>query len=136
MSRFLWCSLFLVSVAGCALPEERAAVRPLPENGIPVSYAELLTRARKQATAATDSFYNDDWATLEDAAKSLEQTARFLAKATDVPEKHKDTLPVTAGKLGKQAAALTKAARDKDVKKTNDVLTEINLQVREMRLEK
>ena len=135
MMRALCLGLSLVLAAGCVATGERMPLRPLPEDGPPLPYAELLTRARLQATAATDAFYVDRWTDLEDAARGLEQTARFLARATDVPPKQKDALPVTAGDLGKEAVSLREAARAKEVQKANDSLQRIHLKVRELRLE-
>jgi len=132
MNRALVCA-FLVLLAGCTLPPERIPLKPLPEDGPPMSYADLMTRARLQAGAANDAFYINKWSDLEDAAKGLEQTARFLGKATEIPPKHKDSLPVEAGDLGKEAIRLRESAKNQDVKQTNDILQQINLKVREMR---
>jgi len=130
----IWLTLVLLTMCSCQVPGERSALPPLPEKVTSLPYAELLTRARLQASQANDSFYVDRWNELEDAARGLEQTARYLAKADDVPAKHKDTLPVTATDLGKESAALREAAGGRDVKKTTDILQRINLKVRELRL--
>jgi hypothetical protein len=107
----------------------------LPEDGPPLPYADLLTRARWQATAATDAFYINRWSDLEEAARGLEQTGRYLAKATDVPPRHKDVLRVMAGDLEKEAVSLREASKTKEVQKVNESLKRINLKVRELRLE-
>jgi hypothetical protein len=133
MTRALFAAL-LVLAAGCQLPPERP-LRPLPEDGPAMSYADLVTRARIDAAAANEAFYVDRWADLEDAAKGIEQVARFFAKATDVPAKHKDTLPVEAGDLGKEAAQLRDAAKARDVQRANEILQRLNLKIRELRLE-
>jgi hypothetical protein len=127
--------LFLVTVAGCQLPPEQVSIKPLPENGLPEHYADLIGRARLQATAANEAFYVNRWGDLEDAAKGLEQTASFLSKATDVPARHKDTLAAEAGDLGKGAIKLREAAKVQDVKLTTVELQRINLKVRELRPE-
>src|SRR5258708_29121482 len=93
-------SLSLALVA-CQAPAERAPLPPLPEKVTALPYAELLTRARLQVSQANDAFYVDRWAELIEAAKGLEQTARFLTKADDVPAKHKDTLAEASRELGK-----------------------------------
>lgn len=121
--------------AGCALPPERPQLRPLPEDSPPQSYSELLTRARGQASVANEAFYVNKWSDLEDAAKGLEQTARFLPKAIEIPAKRKDTIPIEAGDLGKDAVKLREAAKEQDVKLTNETLQRINLRVRELRPE-
>jgi hypothetical protein len=127
--------LFLLIVIGCQAPPERLPLKPLPEDGPPQPYADLITRARVQATAANEAFYLDSWADLEAFARGLEQTARLLSKASDVPAKHRDTLPIGAGDLGKAAESLSEAAKAKDVKQANEVLQRINLKVRELRPE-
>jgi hypothetical protein len=121
--------------AGCVVPPERLALRPLPADGPPLTYAETILRARNQATVANEAFYVNNWGDLEDAARGLEDTARHLTKATDVPVRHKDTLAVHSSDLGKQAEQLREAARARDVKRTNDILQLVNLKVRELRPE-
>ena len=133
MKRACWTGLLFLAAAGCQLPAERLPLKPLPEDGQPVTYGELTTRARLQATAATEAFYIDKWSELEDAARALELTARLFTKATEVPGKHKDQLVSRANDLGKDAGALRDAARGKDAKRTNEVLQRIHLQVRELR---
>jgi hypothetical protein len=135
MKRVVLLGCLLLAVAACQLPPERVPLARLPENGPPLPYAELLTRARAQATIATEAFYVNRWTDLEDAAKGLEQTARYLAKAEDVPAKQKDTLGVVSGDLGKEAVKLREAAAAKDVKQANDTLQRIHLKVRELRLD-
>jgi hypothetical protein len=135
MRRFVLLGCLLLPVAACQLPPERVPLQRLPENGPPLPYAELLTRARAQATVATEAFYVNRWTDLEEAAKGLEQTARYLVKAEDVPAKQKDTLGVVSGDLGKEAVKLREAATAKDVKQANDTLQRIHLKVRELRLD-
>ena len=142
MSRRSLLPLLLFVLAGCQLPEDRAALRPLPEGAPPLPYAELLTRARQQASAATNAFYVSNWTELEDVAKALEQTARFLGRATDIPDKLKDRLPGMATNLGKDAEKLKEAAappkekdKEREIKQITDLLTSINSRIREMRLE-
>lgn len=128
----LLASLFLM-LAGCQLPPERLP-RPLPDDAPPQSYAELLTRVRAQAGVANDSFYIDKWAEVEDAARGLEQTAKFLLKAQDVPPSHKELLPKVSSELAQAAVKLREAALVKNVKDTNAIMQQINLKVRELRL--
>ena len=126
--------LALLCFVGCQLPDDRAPLVPLQENARPLSYAELLTRAKRESEAALEAFYINKWPDLEEDARMLEQTARFFGKATDVPDKHKDTLPAVSSDLAKQATDLQKAAQLKDVKLANESLQRIILKVREMRL--
>src|SRR5437588_1617389 len=110
MNRARITALLFVTLVGCQLPPERVPLKPLPEDGPPAPYADLVSRARAQATAANEAFYINNWPDLEDAAKGMEVTARVLGKAVDVPGKHKDTLPIQATNLGKEAAKLRQAA--------------------------
>jgi hypothetical protein len=129
------CLVLVCLAAGCVAPGERAPLKLLPDDSAPLSYATLLIRARAQASAAIDASYVDNWLELEDAAKGLEQTAKFLPKALEVPAKQKDTLDVIAGDLGKEAVVLRTAANAKDVEKTTASLTRIQTTVRKLRLE-
>ena len=136
MKRVLLAGVFLVFlVPACALPPEREPLRLLPEDRGPMPYAELLTRARVQASGATEAYYADKWTELEDAARGLEQTARFLPKAQDVPPKRKDALPKMSEDLAKEAVLLRDAAKEKDVAKVKDSLTRVLSMVRELRLD-
>ncbi|MFQ3592774.1 MAG: hypothetical protein SNJ82_06225 [Gemmataceae bacterium] len=127
--------MLLLSMTACQTgPERASAPPPLPEKVTAMPYATLLVRARQLATAATDASYVDDWIRLDEAARGLEQTAAYLAKADDVPAKHRDNLAVASADLRKLAQELLAAATAKDVKKTTEVLTRVNTKVREMRL--
>ncbi|HVS34932.1 MAG TPA: hypothetical protein VMS17_05080 [Gemmataceae bacterium] len=127
--------LLLLILAACQAPPERAALTPLPDDSPPMPYAELLTRARYQSTLATEAFYVDKWTEVEDAARGLQQTARFLPKAQDIPVRQKDSLPVVSGDLAKEAGKLLEAAEAKDVQKTNDAIQHVQLVVHELRLD-
>jgi hypothetical protein len=125
----------LLALAGCQLPAEKVALMPLPETVTPQPYAGLVSRARAQAGAANDAFYDNKWADLEEAAKGLERTAEFLNQASEVPAKHKASLPVESGDLSKLASRLREAAKSKDEKQMTETMQKINLKVRELRPE-
>lgn len=135
MNRSLFLGAFILFLAGCQSPAERLPINRLPDDAPPMPFAELLTRARMQASAANEAFYVNRWSDLEDAAQGLEQTARFLPKATEVPAAHKEKLPDQATTLGKEAGKLRQAAIAQDVPKVNEALQKVNLQVRELRLD-
>jgi hypothetical protein len=135
MLRRLAPAVFLLFLAGCQSPAERLPINRLPEDSPPLPYAELLTRARMQASAANEAFYVNRWSDLEENAQGLEQTARFLAKATEVAAAQKEKLPDRASNLGKEAGKLRQAAQAQDVPKANEALQRVNLQVRELRLD-
>src|SRR5262245_36634106 len=114
MHRVLIASLMLIG--GCALPaEERIPVQPLPDNGL-TTYPDVVTRARHQATAATEAFYVNQWNEVEEAARRLDQSARLLVKSTDVPPRQKEKLNAHADDLSRAAGDLAKAAKAQDVK--------------------
>jgi len=133
-------SAILIALAGCVSPAERQALRPLPEDGVPVPYAKLLDRAREQANLLTESFHINNWEEMDEAAKGLIQTCKYLTTATDVPATQKDALPGVSDILSKEAANLREAIKIQDmnerVEKTNEVLRRISLKVRELRLDK
>src|ERR1700732_2390418 len=136
MTRIVLPSVLALAAFGCALPTERLPLQLLPENSPPLPYSELLTRARLQASAATEAFYMNRWADLEDSARGLLQTARFLRKDTQITPTHKDQLVAGEDALEKDAQQLLAAAKARDVNATTAVMQRINLQVRELRLDK
>jgi len=125
----------LLTVLGCALPPERLPVMPLPEDGQPLPYGDIVQRARLQAAVANEAFYADRWSELEESANGLEKIGRFLPKASEAPAKFKGKLEDMSTGLIKDAADLRAAAQTKNVKGTNEALQRINLRVREMRPE-
>ena len=136
MDRAWLYGFLLLAVAGCVAPVDRVPLRPLAEDAPAQPYAELLTRARAQASAANETFYLDAWADLEEYARGLEQTARFLGRAIDVPASHKEKLVAEAADLEKEARQLREAAKAHEPKQANEVMRRINLKVRELRIEK
>lgn len=135
MKRALLSSVVFLFAIGCQVPPDRMALRPLPEDTQPLPYAELLTRARLEASAATEAFYVSRWDDLEQAAAGLEQSARFLTKAVEVPGKHKATVAAESTDLAAEAAKLREAAKGQKVKETNDILQRVNLMVRQLRVD-
>jgi hypothetical protein len=127
---------FLFMLTGCQVAAERVAVMPLPEEGDALSYADVVQRARFQATAANEAFYLDKWADLQEAATALEKTARYLAKSSEIPAPRKADLAARVEELTKLTGQLSEAAKVQDVKKANEALQQINLKLRELRPEK
>jgi hypothetical protein len=132
MARACWSvGIFIVLMAGCRTPPESQALRALPESRT-FTYEELLQRARAQAAAAIEAFYLDGWRDLEDAGAALEQTARFLPKTTDIPASVQDRLVAAADALRRDAVQLGDSARAHDAPRTNELLQQINLKVRQL----
>ncbi len=122
----------LVLLSGCCIPEQRNAMRMLPEDFEPQSYDKLLFRIRSQVTLATEAFYKDDWIQLEDVAKALEQTSRFLVKAKEPPEQMKTVLAKQSKILAQEAKELRNAAHNKDVDTIQASLQSIHKNVRSL----
>src|SRR5947207_11347547 len=94
--------LLLVAFAGCRTLE-RDGMTPLPEDAAPLSYHEMINRARGQASTALDAFYVDAWLDLEQAAQRLEQSARLLPKSTQIPDAFKTKVESESDALRKDA---------------------------------
>lgn len=124
--------LLLAPAGSCQTPEQ-LPIAPLPENGQNIPFGDILQRARVQAGAATEAFYLNHWADLETAAAGIDQAARLMARAIDVPARHKDRLADLSTELSKDAVQLRQAAKAQDVELTNATLQRINLKVRELR---
>jgi hypothetical protein len=132
--RKLWMlGSLMMALTACQVAPEKS-LTPLPDKVTAMPYGRLLERARLQATQANEASYDNRWAGLIEAAQGLEQTAQFMMKAEDVPAKHKDTLATASNDLGKLAASLKQAAEAKDIKKTDSIMANIHVKVREMRL--
>jgi hypothetical protein len=123
----------LATSLGCQAPPQRAPVAALPEDAAPQPFADLVTRARQQAMTALEAYYVDRWPDVEEQARGLEQTARFLRKATDVPANRQSDLSLRADSLAEQAKQLGDAAKKRTSEQVNAVLQRINAQVRELR---
>jgi hypothetical protein len=135
MKHTILAAVAAAGLTGCQMPPEQINVQPVPVDG-PLPYHDLLTRARGQATTATEAFYVDNWASLEDAAVSLERTATMLPKAAEVPAERKASLEGDATRLGDEARKLREAAKAADVKKSIEYLQRIHLQVRSLQTAK
>src|SRR5262245_45498922 len=82
--------LAALALAGCQIsPEPQRSLQPLPVDGPVLTYNEIVQRARSQAMLATEAFYVDQWAEVERAAISLEDTARYLPRSLEIPAAHK-----------------------------------------------
>src|SRR5437868_14495422 len=115
MRTILLCCTLWVGLAGCRLPPDREPLKPLAENGSNFSYGELLARLHSQANVALDAFFVDAWVELDQAAQGIDQSARFLAKASDPPEHLKADMVRSCSNLQKESIRLAGAAREKNV---------------------
>jgi len=124
------------ALAGCQItPDPQRNLQPLPVDGPVMTYTEIVQRARAQAMIATEAFYVDQWADVERAAASLEDTARYLPRSLEIPPASKASVDARSTSLGQEAQALRAAVKNRDEKKTNEAMQRINLLVRELRPE-
>ncbi len=122
----------LLLTTGCKAVE-RVAVAPLPDDAAPMPFVDLVARARAQVMAANEAFYVDNWLAIDEAARGLEQTARFLKRAQNVPPARAADLDSRSDLLLREAAALRRAAAERNVQQINAVLQRIHYQIRELR---
>ena len=120
-------------VVGCRLPPDREDLKLLDERRPLPEFADLYLRARSQATLALEAFYTDSWKELDDAARAIEQTARFLPKSKDIPANQATTVSRDADKLLAEAKALGDAARAKNVQAANETMQRIQMDIRALR---
>jgi hypothetical protein len=116
---------FVLVTLGCRAAAERAVLQPLPDDTAPLP--------RLQAMTANEAFYVDRWPDVEDAARGLEQTARFLKRATEVPASRQADLSLRADTLAKDAGQLREAAKARDVERVNTTLQRIHTEIRNLR---
>jgi hypothetical protein len=133
MNRVAVVAAGFLAIAGCCTTDERDVLRPLPVELYPQGYGELLRRAHRQITLATEGYYTDDWLIVEDAARALEQTSRYLPKATDTPELERKNLEARSAELIQEAQRLREAARTKDAQKVNTSLQSLHRKIRSIR---
>ncbi|MSR32270.1 MAG: hypothetical protein EXR99_12265 [Gemmataceae bacterium] len=126
--------LVFLAASGCQSTHERTdAIQPLPESLPPPPYPELLSRARAQATFATEAFFVNNWEELATAAGSLEQTARQISRTGETPTIPRATVLTASSELNRDAGKLKEAALAKNETETNSILQRIHLRIRELR---
>lgn len=116
---------------GCQTVSEPIPVKPVPVTG-PATLSDLLDRVRLQAANANAASYTDDWSRLEDLADEIMKTAGRLPQAEGIAADRLAKLETGATALGKDAAALREAAREKKADTATEALTRINRGVREL----
>ncbi len=124
--------VFALALAGCQSMQETQSLVPLPENAPAQPYSELVTRARSQALAATESFYLNKWQDLEEVSKVLSQTARFMERATGIPAARQQQISATAAEITQECSKLATLAKSKDEAATQLCLQKIQIKVREL----
>src|SRR5262245_21712139 len=105
-------------LVGCETTEQGRAPANLPSNapravvddGQSAPYAELLSRARAQAMSVTEASYDNNWTAVVDGAGGLEQTAKLIRQAGDLPAEKKTAVEATLTTLAQQVQQLRTAA--------------------------
>src|SRR5262249_3102049 len=136
MRRVLLLGCVGLILAGCQVAPvaEKDGPRDLPNSSAPVPYVELIKRCRKQIEAANEAFYDNHWVVLDEAARGLEQTARFLVHAADIRAGQKKDLGALSERLAQEASKLREIALSRDAGKINSAMQKLQLTVRELNL--
>jgi len=135
MRKFFVPGILFLTLASCQVAEPRASLPPpLPDKVSAVPYSQLLTRARAQATRATEALFVDNFADVEEAGRGLEQTASTSSSPRTCRASTRTPSRPMAGDLGKLAKDLREAASSKNAEKANEILGKVNAKVRSMRL--
>jgi len=120
--------LLALLTPGCqSVSEKAASIQPLAENTPVPPYQDLLSRARNQSSVATESFFINNWAELEDAAKGLEQTSRLMSKSADMPENKKESILAVSSDLNREASKLKEACKTKKRSRSKYTTSKDNL---------
>src|SRR5262245_23933769 len=118
-------SVLALGIAGlcmsCCGPE-RLSVPPLPVDGEPIPYADLLIRLRAHSGSANEAFFTDNFEALAARAADIERAASFLPKATDPPKTARGRLEEGAAKLASEAKALGEAAKTRNEDRIREAL--------------
>lgn len=119
---------------GCATGDRASAPPPIiPADGATVNYAELVGSLRQVAWRATESFYRDDWATLDDAAESLEKAATVLKQTKNVPPRIQGVLVSRCDELFAESAKVKSAAAARSADQVGNHLQRVHILIRELR---
>jgi Tat protein translocase TatC len=102
-----------------------SGLSPLPENGRPLPYADLVARAQLQVNISTAALNKAEWGDLKSLAEDVKQTALRLLTATKVPEDYQNGLSDWANEVAKEAERLGENADKKDAVKAEDGLISI-----------
>lgn len=104
----------------------------LPETTPAQPFSDLVTRARSQALAATECFYLNKWQDLEEIAKVMSQTARFMERATGIPAARQQQVLAIAAEIVQESSKLSTLAKSHDEPATQQCLQRIQVKVREL----
>jgi len=124
----------IIVVVGCATGDRVAAPPPIiPDDGATISYSDLVGSLRQVAWRATESFYRDDWVTLDDSAASLEKAAKALKQSKNVPPRLQATLVSRCDDLAAESAKVKSAAAARSADLVGGHLQKVHILIRELR---
>lgn len=98
---------------------------PLPANGPPVSYMDLIARARYDANSAADFLRKRKWEELKSAAEVFQGEVLRFNGATNVPEEFQASLAEWTKSLAKEIGNLADAANGEKIAKSIEALDQI-----------
>ena len=124
--------LLVTLMTSCQSMQESQSLIPLPETTPAQPFSDLVTRARSQALAATECFYLNKWQDLEEIAKVMSQTARFMERATGIPAARQQQVLAIAAEIVQESSKLSTLAKSHDETATQQCLQRIQVKVREL----
>ena len=123
------CSLSSIS---CNADGERLTVPPLPQDGSPLPYAQVLSRLAAQTNSAKEEHFLNHWDGVVEAATALERSNSYLLKAPDLSPAHKATIEKTSGEINGEIIKLRDAARRKDQTESLELIRLLHNQIRDL----
>ncbi len=124
--------LALISLS-CISDAEKVPLPPLPVDGAPLSYNEVLARLVAQTNSARDEHFLNHWDRLAEIALALEQSAIYLPKSTNVPPSRQATLAQDSASLIQNIRLLQTTARLREETKALEAIRRIHNQIRELK---
>src|SRR5437879_4495547 len=104
---------------------EKSLVSPLPGDGQPIPYGDLIGRSQYQADAAAEALQQKRWKDLKSLAESLQETSQRFEIAAKVPENTQAELRMWAEQLAGEARNLARAADDEKIGRSEVALGQI-----------
>jgi Tat protein translocase TatC len=124
-SRIVWMSFIREQLALTFQGKNPNDLPPLPEDGQPVEFSQLVGRAQLQAAAATGALTAHRWLEMKSISQGLQTAVNRLPEATKVPEDLQDNFAAWAEDLSQKAAELSKQTEREDPDKAEKALQQI-----------
>ncbi|GBD35302.1 hypothetical protein HRbin36_00412 [bacterium HR36] len=126
----------IIYLASCGCQSlEKQALEPLPADGPPLAYSELVERARRQVWAAQEIFYRDNWEELIKASDALHETGQRLAQfsAERVPARCREVWPKPVEEFRQAVLKLRESARQHDAIQSANAFQTLHLVLKQIR---